>query len=77
MAILVINRTDSYCSACKHGADPMEVAHVTRLGWNPPTSEGCGEPYDSVSSDYVGVEGHVKWMRPDLPFINPLERLGL
>jgi len=75
MVTLIINRSDSRCGGCGASASPYEDAHVSRLGYTP--GKGCGEPWDSVSSDYFGMDDSIKAMRPDLPWIDPLERLNI
>lgn len=77
MATLFINRSDSRCGACNKGADPYEESHITLLGWHAVNDnmKGCGAEYDSVSTDYYNSSdliGHIKDIRPDLPFIGEI-----
>jgi hypothetical protein len=74
MAILIINKWDSRCDNCNQSADPWEDNHDTVLGYTP--GEGCHVLFTEVSSDYVGggVEETTRRMRPDLIFIDPLDR---
>lgn len=83
MAILYINKSESRCGACSKGADPYELQHDTLLGWfaRDDYMKGCGAVFDAVSSDYVnfpGLDEDIQRMRPDLPFMSPIElfRLG-
>ena len=73
MNILFINRNDSVCGACGRPADPYELAHGQKLGYNP--GPGCGMWFTHVSSHYLGTEELIKEMRPDLVWIDPLEGL--
>lgn len=67
MAVLVVNRNDSKCSACGGNAFPEEAFHVN----GPRNAPGCGEPFTALSSHYVGMDAVVQSMRPDLPWIAP------
>lgn len=53
MARLYINSSESRCGVCDTGANPREIGHFTRLGYSS-NGRGCGELWDSVSSDYFG-----------------------
>ena len=64
---LVVNLNDSRCGACGQSADPSELTHATRLGYQP--GAGCGERYVFVTTDYSdtgGLYDRVRAMRPDL-----------
>jgi hypothetical protein len=74
MTTLYINKSESRCGNCGHGADPYEESHITLVGWAAVNDrmQGCGETYTDVSTDYVnfpGLTDAIKEMRPDLPFI--------
>jgi len=75
MATLIINIWESKCSACGGGAVIEEESHHTRLPGYSQDSErkGCGAQFDSVSSDYEGMEDIVRRRRPDLRYIKPWE----
>lgn len=76
-AVLIINRSDSKCSACSKGCDPREDYHHTVLAYSG-QSEGCGARYVAVGTDYAGadMERATRNMRSDLPFVTFWERFG-
>ncbi|AXH49274.1 hypothetical protein HWB76_gp128 [Streptomyces phage Blueeyedbeauty] len=62
MAQLIMNRTDSRCGNCNKPADLYESGHHTILGYTENGQPGCGEEWDSVSSDYVNMpEQMTEW----------------
>jgi hypothetical protein len=66
---LYIDSWSSECSACGHGADPDEDAHITRLGYGDHNGQGCGAVFVAVSSHYGDyMKDRVMEMRPDLPW---------
>jgi len=57
MAVLVINRSESYCLSCPQGnnyALPWEPGHHSLVGWSP-KGDPCHEPWTAVTSDYSGL----------------------
>lgn len=69
MATLVINRYDSYCGECRKSASPYAESHDKVYGYRP--GEGCGAVFDSVASDYFGLnmKERIAEMRPDLEWV--------
>lgn len=62
MAQLIMNRMDSRCGNCNESADPGEDGHYTILGYVKNGEPGCGEEWDSVSSDYINLpEQMIEW----------------
>lgn len=53
MAQIIINRSESRCGNCGESASMEETGHYTILGYKNNGSPGCGEKWDSVSSDYL------------------------
>lgn len=73
MVTLYINKSESRCGGCNHGADPYEESHITLVGWYAVNDKmkGCGAEFTSLSSDYnTSLLGkRVQEMRPDLPYL--------
>lgn len=82
MAVLVVLRDQSYCSACGGNASPQTTKHIVggRGGMYDPESHlgkfnGCGEEFTAVTTPYAGeaAEAATKKQCPDLPFVPFLE----
>lgn len=69
MNTLIINRSDSQCSNCGKGANPNAKHHTEVLGYGP-ASEGCGQLFTHVTSNYYGMRDVCEVMRPDLIWID-------
>lgn len=73
--ILNIGLWHSRCENCGIECDPSEKEHKTNLGQEEVRKEpGCGVTYTHVTTYYIGLEERIKIMRPDLIFLNPMER---
>lgn len=75
-ATLFINDDYSRCGACGGAVvDPEHSTHHTATSdWPPslPAVEACGARFAAVSSDILAhpeIEGAIRELRPDLPFI--------
>lgn len=55
MAQLIINRSESRCGNCGKPAFMEETGHNTIAGYKENGQPGCGETWDSVSSDYLNI----------------------
>lgn len=55
--VLLVNRSDSRCSACNGDPAPESVLHRLKRGV---LGEGCGALLVALSSDYVGMDESVK-----------------
>ncbi|QIQ63022.1 hypothetical protein SEA_MOAB_161 [Streptomyces phage Moab] len=55
MAQIIINRSESRCGNCGKGAFMEEQGHYTIAGYKDNGMPGCGEEWDSVSSDYLNI----------------------
>lgn len=68
---LEIGRYHSRCIACGNAADPTELSHTTRLGYDHGDGKGCGITWTHVRATYYGpAEAEsVREMRPDLEFL--------
>ncbi|XAO35335.1 hypothetical protein SEA_FRANCOB_164 [Streptomyces phage Francob] len=55
MAQLIINRSDSRCGNCGRAAYMEEAGHYKIAGYKDNGQPGCGEVWDSVSSDYLNI----------------------
>lgn len=75
MVVLVINRSDSSCGACKRSCMPYDISHETSSGWD--QHEGCGATFTHVTTHYMGteIENAVKRMRPDLIWLDPMNNI--
>lgn len=76
--ILVIGTWSSKCENCGMGCDPHEKSHQTVLSYSKELSEqpGCGISYTHVTTYYAGAAEIVKRMRPDLVYIDQMERIN-
>lgn len=68
-AVLLINRTDSRCSACSGNAWMSEYRHRQKKQGE----RGCGAVFIGVSSSYTGMEHVVPGLRPDLTWYDPMK----
>lgn len=74
-ATLIINMSDSKCSACKKGTIPNAEYHDELYGYSVrPNADGerppgCGALFIDVASDYIGgnMLEKLRELRPDLP----------
>src|ERR1051326_8156974 len=57
MAQIIINRSESRCGNCGKSAFMEEGGHYTIAGYKDNGLPGCGEEWDSVSSDYPTIPG--------------------
>jgi hypothetical protein len=55
MAQIIINRSESRCGNCGKSAFMEEGGHYTIAGYKDNGLPGCGEEWDSVSSDYPNI----------------------
>lgn len=55
MAQIIINRSESRCGSCGKPANMEETGHYTIMGYKDNGAPGCGEEWDSVSSDYLNI----------------------
>lgn len=55
MAQIIINRSESRCGSCGKGAFMEETGHYTIAAYKDGGTPGCGETWDSVSSDYLNI----------------------
>ncbi|QZE11728.1 hypothetical protein SEA_KARP_155 [Streptomyces phage Karp] len=55
MAQIIINRSESRCGNCGRQAFMEETGHYTVAGYKDNGEPGCGEVWDSVSSDYLNI----------------------
>jgi hypothetical protein len=63
---IVINKFDSKCKRCGHGAVPTETLHFTRIGYGDHDGIGCGTYFYYVMSDYPDLREVIEAAYPHL-----------
>lgn len=62
MAVLVINRNETWCGECGVPADPEFQPEHTVADY------GCGAKFTAVTSDEPDLKAEIMKLRPDLPW---------